>query len=415
MSQLARNVSLGDAFAIGVASMIGAGVFAVWGPAATAAGGWLLVGLALAALVAWCNATSSAQLAAQYPSAGGTYVYGRQRLGPWPGYLAGWCFIVGKLASAGAMAMVFSAYWVPEPATKWVSVGLIWVLVTINILGVTRTAAAAKALVSVALLGIAIALITGWSQPSHAATLHGVQATPYGVLQSAGLLFFAFAGYARIATMGEEVVHPERNIRRAILMALAVTLVVYLLVGVTLLTNVGATSIAGHPAPLMLLVGEHNLARIILVVGACAASAGALLGLLTGIGRTSLAMARTQDLPGWLNRIGQRTQTPYRIEIVVGVVVSVLVLTADLRGAIGFSSFGVLLYYFVANLAAWTQTDEHRRYRKVWQLLGMMLCIVLVVTLPWQSVVAGLVVVAVGVLWRIAFSGMRGTKERNVH
>ena len=401
MSQLARQLRLGDAIAIGVASMVGAGVFAVWGPAASAAGSWLSVGLALAALVAWCNATSSAQLAAQYPSAGGTYVYGRERLGQWQGYLAGWCFVIGKTASSAAMAMVFSSYWAPEGWAKPIAVGIVWLLVLINILGATRTAQAAKVLVVLAIVGIATALVTGWVNPPTSASFEWVTTSPYGVLQSAGLMFFAFAGYARIATMGEEVIDPERNIRRAIIGALSITLVLYALVAWTLVSKVGAAALAGNPAPLTLLVGDNTVARIVLIIGATAASAGALLGLLSGIGRTWLAMARTHDLPSWFNHTSERFKTPHRIEITVGVVLTVVVILADLRGAIGFSSFGVLLYYFVANMAAYTQTTPYRRYHRAWQVLGALMCLVLVVTLPYLSVIMGLAVLAVGVLWRM--------------
>ena len=401
MSQLARQLRLGDAIAIGVASMVGAGVFAVWGPAASAAGSWLIVGLALAALVAWCNATSSAQLAAQYPSAGGTYVYGRERLGQWQGYLAGWCFVIGKTASSAAMAMVFSSYWAPEGWAKPIAVGIVWPLVLINILGATRTAQAAKVLVVLAIVGIATALVTGWVNPPTSASFEWVATSPYGVLQSAGLMFFAFAGYARIATMGEEVIDPERNIRRAIIGALSITLVLYALVAWTLVSTVGAAALAGNPAPLTLLVGDNTVARIVLIIGATAASAGALLGLLSGIGRTWLAMARTHDLPGWFNHTSERFKTPHRIEITVGLVLTVVVMLADLRGAIGFSSFGVLLYYFVANMAAYTQTTPYRRYHRAWQVLGALMCLVLVVTLPYLSVIMGLAMLAVGGLWRM--------------
>ena len=139
-SELSRSLGLGDAIAIGVASMVGAGVFAVWGPAAQAAGSWLLLGLVIAAVVAWANATSSAQLAAQYPAAGGTYVYGRERLGPWPGFLAGWSFVVGKTASCAAMALAFAAYVAPDGWATPVAIAVVWVLVAVNCLGVTRTA-----------------------------------------------------------------------------------------------------------------------------------------------------------------------------------------------------------------------------------------------------------------------------------
>ncbi|MHA6525240.1 APC family permease [Tessaracoccus sp. G1721] len=404
-SQLSRSLGLADAIAIGVASMVGAGVFAVWAPAAAAAGGALLIGLLLAALVAWCNATSSAQLAAQYPSAGGTYIYGRERLGGWPGFLAGWSFVIGKTASVAAMAMTLAAYTAPEPWRAPVAIAAVWLMVGVNLLGVTRTAKAAMVLASLALLSLTVALAFGWAGAGgpvgELLTLPEGAPGWYGVLQSAGLLFFAFAGYARVATMGEEVRDPRRTIGRAIITALVVVLVLYAVVGVSLLGLVGAEALAASTAPLALLVGDHPVARVVLVVGAAAAVGGALLGLLSGIGRTWLAMSREGDLPRFFDLTHPRTLVPHRIELTLAVALTAILLVADLRGAIGFSSFGVLLYYFVANVAAFTQGAAERRYAKAWQILGAALCLLLVATLPWQSIVGGLAVLGVGVAWRI--------------
>lgn len=404
-SQLDRRLGLGDAFHIGVASMVGAGVFVVFAPAAAAAGQALLIGLVIAAFVAWCNATSSAQLAAQYPSAGGTYVYGRERLGHWPGYLAGWSFIIGKTASSAAMAMVFAAYWIPGAWQKPVAIALVWALVGVNWFGVTRTAFVARLLVLVSLAGILTAVVVGWAGSDVIGPVVALPEAPggwYGLLQSAGLMFFAFAGYARIATMGEEVHDPRRVIPRAIVSALLFTLAVYAVVAVTLLLVVGPGPLATSNAPLSLLVTGHPVASVVLVVGATTASAGALLGLLTGIGRTWLAMARNGDLPRWFATTHPKHKVPHRAELVLGIVVTLMVLVGDVMGAIGFSSFGVLLYYFIANLAAWTQTGDARLYPRALQVAGAITCVVLVATLPWQSVLGGIAVLAVGVGFRLS-------------
>lgn len=410
-SQLERRLGLGDAFHIGVASMVGAGVFAVFAPAAQAAGDALLIGLLIAACVAWCNATSSAQLAAQYPSAGGTYVYGRERLGEWPGYLAGWSFVVGKTASCAAMAMVIAAYFVPTEWQKVVAIVAVWLLALVNCFGVTRTAGVARVLVVLAVLAIGTAMAVSWAGfDGDVAPLLQLPAGIggwYGVLQSAGLLFFAFAGYARIATMGEEVKEPARTIPRAIVSALTVTLLLYTAVAVSLLALLGSDHLAGTAAPLAALVEGSPVASVVLRVGAVAASGGALLGLMTGIARTSMAMARTGDLPGWFSVTHPVYKVPHRVELVLAAILTGVILLADLRGAIGFSSFGVLLYYFIANVSAYTQTDEHRRYPRALQVLGALLCVVLVATLPWQSVVGGLVVLVTGVLARVASVHLR--------
>src|SRR3954471_12345692 len=147
---LARRLGTGDAVVIGLGSMMGAGVFAVWAPAAGAAGVGLLIGLLLAALVAHCNATASAQLAAVYPVSGGTYVYGRERLGQWWGFLAGWAFVVGKTASCAAMALTFASYAVDGSrwAQRLVAVVAVAAIAALNYRGVTRTAQLTRILVA---------------------------------------------------------------------------------------------------------------------------------------------------------------------------------------------------------------------------------------------------------------------------
>ncbi|RNE64167.1 amino acid permease [Cryobacterium tepidiphilum] len=413
---LSRRLGTVDAVALGLGSMIGAGIFAAFAPAAAAAGAGLLVGLVIAAVIAFCNATSSAQLAAQYPTSGGTYIYGREQLGEWPGFLAGWCFVIGKTASCAAMALTAAAYAVPEEWAKPVGVAAVLVLATVNCFGVTRTAALTKLIVVFVLAVLVIVIAVGLPTPAGTVAIGNVLSGGwYGILQSAGLLFFAFAGYARIATMGEEVRDPGRTIPRAIIIALSIVLVLYALVAVALVFTLGPVPLASSRAPLTdLLAAQGVTAPIPLVrAGAAVAALGALLALVAGIGRTTLAMARHSDLPAWLGAVHPRYRVPHHAEIALALVVSVLVLTIDLRGAIGFSSFGVLLYYFVANVSAFTQQPGNRRYPKALQVLGASGCLVLVATLPPVSIVAGLVVVAAGVFYRLARLRRRPARRRD--
>jgi len=399
---LARRLTLADAVAIGLGSMIGAGVFAVWAPAIGVAGSGILIALAIAAVVAYCNATSSAQLAAAHPVAGGTYAYARAEIGPWWGFIAGWSFVIGKIASCAAMAMTFAAYAAPAGWQLPVAVAAVVLLAVVNCFGVTRTALVTRILVVCSLLGLAIAVGFGFAAASTATPTPLPDATAYGVLQGAGLLFFAFAGYARIATMGEEVVDPARTIPRAIVFALGGAVVVYALVGLAVMLVLGA-DVIGSTAPLVdLLVATGASAWTpILRVAAAAASLGALLALLTGIGRTTLAMAREGDVPRFLAKIDRRHQVPQRAEIAVALVVIAIVLLADLRGAIGFSSFGVLLYYLIANAAAFRQKGPARRYPRALQVLGALGCLVLVNTLPVLAALIGTAVVLIGVGYRM--------------
>lgn len=399
---LARRLTLADAVAIGLGSMIGAGVFAVWAPAIGVAGSGILIALAIAAVVAYCNATSSAQLAAAHPVAGGTYAYARAEIGPWWGFIAGWSFVIGKIASCAAMAMTFAAYAAPAGWQVPVAVAAVVLLAVVNCFGVTRTALVTRILVVCSLLGLAVAVGFGFAATPTASPTPLPDATVYGVLQGAGLLFFAFAGYARIATMGEEVVDPARTIPRAIVFALGGAVVVYALVGAVVVLVLGA-DVVGSTAPLvdLLTAAGASAWTPVLRVAAAAASLGALLALLTGIGRTTLAMAREGDVPRFLAKIDRRHQVPQRAEIAIALIVIAIVLVADLRGAIGFSSFGVLLYYLIANAAAFRQTGRARRYPRALQVLGALGCLVLVNTLPVFASLVGTAVVLLGVGYRV--------------
>jgi APA family basic amino acid/polyamine antiporter len=402
---LVRRLGLADAVFIGLGSMIGAGVFSAFAPAAAVAGAGLLIGLGIAAIVAFCNATASAQLAAAHPTSGGTYAYGRAELGPWWGFVAGWCFVIGKLASCAAMALTFAAYAAPPGWERPVAILAVAALVTVNYFGVTRTAQLTRVIVVVVLLSLAVVVAAGAAAGPTADGLDASSLTEgglYGILQSGGLLFFAFAGYARIATMGEEVKDPRRTIPRAIVLALSLAIAVYAVVALTLLIVLGPAATAASSAPLAdaAAASGWGWTQPVVRVGAAAASLGALLALIAGIGRTTLAMAREDDLPRFLSAVHPRWRVPHRAELAIGAVVIVAVAFVDLRGAIGFSSFGVLIYYFIANAAAYRQKPEARRYPRALQVLGLIGCTVLVVTLPLVAIAVGTAVVLVGVAYR---------------
>jgi APA family basic amino acid/polyamine antiporter len=410
---LARRLGTFDAVIIGLGSMLGAGVFAAFSPAAAVAGAGLLIGLALAALVAYCNATASAQLAAEYPTSGGTYIYGRERLGSWPGFIAGWGFVIGKTASCAAMALTFAAYAAPPAWERPVAVAAVIILATVNYYGITRTAALTKIIVAIVLATLALVVTASLSATNATASVRSWELLAggwYGILQSAGLLFFAFAGYARIATMGEEVRDPERIIPRAILTALTIAVSIYLVVGAAIMIALGPAGVAATPAPLAAAVdvAGWGWAGLPVRLGAAAAALGALLALIAGVGRTTLAMARHDDLPRWFAAVHERHQVPHHAEVAVAGLVCVLILVTDLRGAIGFSSFGVLLYYLIANAAAYTQSSDRRRFPRILQIIGMAGCGTLAITLPVSAVVGGTAVFAVGLGYRALRVRLRG-------
>ncbi|ADX73181.1 amino acid transporter [Pseudarthrobacter phenanthrenivorans Sphe3] len=401
--QLQRRLGTFDATAIGLGSMLGAGVFVVFAPAAALAGQLLALSVVIAGAVAYCNAVASAALAARYPTSGGTYIYGREQLGQWPGFLAGWGFVTGKTASCAAMALTFGSYISPGYAVP-VAIAAVVALTVVNLFGITRTALLTRILLCVVLatlVFVAVAAAMG-PHPDPAAAGPDGAASPAGVLPAAGLMFFAFAGYARIATLGEEVKDPARAIPRAILAALAGAFAIYLTLALLLLNHLPGGQLAATTTPLLDAVLQSRLeaGAPIVQAGAAAACLGALLALITGVGRTTLAMARERDLPGLLAKVGGRHTVPYAAELAVAAVVILLLLTTDVMTVVGFSSFGVLIYYAVANASAFT-LDRHPGYAPRWlNAAGFLACLLLAFTLPPASVATMAAVLAAGVAGR---------------
>lgn len=401
MTELKRSLRLGDAVVIGAGSMIGAGVFVAWAPAASAAGNGLLIGLALAGVIAFCNATSSAQLAAVHPESGGTYVYGRRQLGHGWGHVAGWGFVVGKTASCAAMALTVGAYVAPDNQ-RVVAIAAVSVITAVNIGGLARTVAVTRVLLVVSLAALTTVVVLGWTSAD--ASLEAIdlgEGDVRGVLQSAGFMFFAFAGYARIATLGEEVVEPERTIPRAIPAALGGVLLVYVVVGVTLLAVISSEEIASIDAPLRLVIdaADSPLGPVVRV-GAAIAALGVLLNLIPGVSRTTLAMARNRELPQWFAHVDGIRQLPLRAELTVATVVTLLVLTLDVRDSLAVSGVAVLLYYAVTNAAALTLSAEQRRFPKVLARAGLVGCLVLIAALPGGALLGGGCVLGLGIVAR---------------
>ncbi|MCM2466892.1 APC family permease [Methanoculleus oceani] len=399
-SRLSRRLNTGDAVFIGLGSMIGAGIFTALAPAAAAAGAGLLFGLALAASVAYCNASSSAQLARLYPASGGTYVYARERLNEFWAWVAGWGFVVGKLASCSAVALTFGYYLAPEYA-RFLAAGAVIAFTALNFFGIEKTASATKIIVVVVLLSLSAIVALVFVGEPDIGNLRPILGSNgfYGILQSAGIWFFAFAGYSRIATLGEEVEDPETSIPRAIVLGLGITLFVYAAVVFSALLLVGPAALARSDAPLVTALAGAGFQswQWVIRVGSTFATLGVLLSLMTGISRMLFAMAADRKMPSYLVRVHPVHRVPHLAELTVGVILVAVVLLADLRAAIEFSAFTVLLYYAVTNLSAYTLTEQERLYSRNLAILGILGCLLLAFTLPAMVVGIGSAVMLAGI------------------
>jgi APA family basic amino acid/polyamine antiporter len=403
--RLRRDLGLVGAVGIGLGAVMGAGIFVVTGVAAGVAGPAFLVGLAVAGVAAAFNGLSSAQLAANFPQSGGTYEYGRRLIHPLAGFAAGWMFLAGKLAAAGTVAIGFGHYasaMVPGASPVPMAVAAVVLLTLANLFGVKRAGALNLAIVLLTLGALGCFVGGGWTQ------VHGANFRPFAphgwhaVAESCALLFFAYTGYARLATLGEEVREPARNIPRAIVLTLILSFVVYLSVGMVAAGAVGADALAASRAPLETAAatfGKPWIARF-LAAGAATAMLGVLLSQILGISRMMLAMARNGDLPRFLDRIDETRSVPSRAIVLTGAIAATLAIAGKLEAVIAAAAFTILIYYALTNLAAIRLADSQRLYPQWIAWAGLLACIAMAVSLQPRTILAGTGLLAVGFAFR---------------
>ena len=406
-SRLRPQLRMFDAVATGLAAILGAGIFAVIAPAAKIAGPALLVSFAIGAFVALCNALSSAQLAAVFPRSGGTYEFGRRMLGPWWGFSAGWMFLIANTVGPGAIALAFGGYLnaavgVVPARTAAVIAGL--AMTMLNAGGIRRSVRVTDVIVVLSILSLLAVVVIGL--PSARVS----NLTPFapngvaGILQATGLLFFAYTGYSRIATLVEEVHNPRRTIPRATVIALGTATLLYLLVATTVLTVLGVPRLSRSSSPLedtMVVVGS-GVGMTIIAGGALLTTFNEGLSDLLGVSRVAFAMGRESDLPTGLARLGAG-QNPWRSVLLVGAVSILVAAFAPFYVAVAVSSFGTLLYYSVANLSALRLPQRQRMFPRWLAVAGLIGCVGLAFALAPQEVSIGLAVLLAG----IAFRSMR--------
>lgn len=430
---LRRELGVFGATMMGLGSIIGTGVFVSIGVAAGVAGPAVIVAIAAAAVVATFNALNSAQLAAAHPVSGGTYEYGYRLLRPSLGFAAGWMFLCAKSASAATAALGFAGYLLNagegfglgshgRSTLVVVAAGTVVALTLIVRSGVRLSNRVNVAIVTTTLLTLSAFVVAGlpsaWSGgranlTSFAGTGAATALWP-SVLQATALMFVAYTGYGRIATLGEEVRDPRTTIPRAIVVTLWVSAAMYAAVALVAVAAVGAgglgTAAGTQAAPLERAAQAFGLpgVRWVVAAGAMTAMLGVLLNLILGLSRVLLAMGRRGDMPGAVARIDAARSTPAVAVGVVGCVVTALVLIGDVKTTWSFSAFTVLVYYAITNLAALYLPDADRLYGRWLAWAGLVACLFLAFWVEWRIWAVGLAVLAAGFVWHTVAARVRG-------
>lgn len=415
--RLRRELGVGGATMLGLGSMVGTGVFVSIGIAAGAAGPATILAILVAALVATCNALSSAQLAAAHAVSGGTYEYGYRYLTPSLGFTAGWMFLCAKTASAATAALGFAGYLLRligdgEAAMPWIALGAVGLFTLLVLAGLKRSSVMNIAIVSVTLLAlaafVAFGLPVALRSPGNFLPFFPDANGPalHGFFYASALMFVAYTGYGRVATLGEEVKEPRKSIPRAIITTLAVTAVLYILVAVAAIGTVGAERFAGSVAeratPLEAVARALGVAFLpqLIAIGAMMAMLGVLLNLIIGLSRVVLAMGRQGDAPPMFARLSGDGRAPTGAVILIGLAVGGLALIGSVETTWAFSAFTVLIYYAITNLAALKLPREDRLYPRWIAIVGLVACLFLAFWVPVGIWAAGLGLILVGLGWK---------------
>jgi APA family basic amino acid/polyamine antiporter len=390
------------------------------------AGSAVIIAVAIAAGVAVCNGLNSAQLAASHPVSGGAYEYGYKYLNPWLGFTAGWMFLIAKSASAATAALGFAGYLlnvfgVTDRSFLVPTALAAVVLLTLVVLGGLRRSNVVNiAIVSITILSLLFFIIAGLPvvfstkfdnfTPFFQAPTDTTDNSVAAVLQATALMFVAYTGYGRIATLGEEVREPRRTIPKAIITTLTITMLLYIGVVVVGIGSVGSQTLgtvtAAQVAPLEVAARSFNVpgSALILAIGAVTATLGVVLNLILGLSRVLFAMGRRRDMPSFVARLDASKNTPYVAVSIMGTIIACLVLIGDVSTTWSFSAFSVLVYYSISDFSALKVPDEERLYPKWIAWLGLAACLFLAFWVERQIWLVGIGLIAIGLIWKIVVS-----------
>lgn len=405
ITELKRALGLKDAVGIGLGAIIGAGIFVVTGVAAGIAGPAFLISLLLAGIVASFNALSSAQLAAVYPHSGGTYEYGYRLLNPTLGFSAGWMFLISKLAAGSVVAIGFGSYFfqlVPVGSPLLLSLGAIIILTAANFFGIKKTGYLNLGIVAFTIFSLVYLVVSGLPEVNLSNFKPFAPFGLSGIAEATALLFFAFTGYARIATLAEEVKEPKTTIPKAVIITIVSAIILYLFVSFTAIGVLGAEAMAGSKSPLQQVANSiaNPEVKIIITLGASTAMLGVLLSQILGISRMMLAMGRRKDLLPVFEQVHKKHQIPHFGIFITGLLIAVLTYFGNFEFILASAAFSILLYYSITNIAALKQPREERRYGKAVPIFGLTGCLTMAFSLDFLVIISGLSLLLIGFIIR---------------
>ena len=411
--ELIRALSLKDAVGVGLGAIIGAGIFVVTGVAAGVSGPAFIIGLLIAGIIATFNGLSSAQLAAAYPHSGGTYEYGYRLLNPAFGFSAGWMFLISKLSAAGVVAIGFGSYFhqlVPIFSPLSYSIIAVLLLTIANYYGIKKVGKLNLVIVCITLLSLIYLVFSGIPAVE---TENFLPFAPFGIsgiAEASAILFFAYTGYARIATLAEEVREPKKTIPKAIIVTIITAIIIYVSVSIVAIGVIGTEKMADSKSPLQIVANSLSSPAIntVVTIGASTAMLGVLLSQILGISRMMLAMGRRSDLPTIFQKIHHKYRVPHLGIMITGIIILLLTITGSFEFILRAAAFTILLYYSITNIAALKQPVKEQIYSKVIPVLGLAGCLSMSVSLPVNVILSGVGLLIAGFLFRFLLHKIKG-------
>lgn len=398
--ELKKALGLFDALAIGIGAIVGAGIFVVTGIAAGLAGPALLLSLLITACISAFTALSFAELAAFIPKEGGGYEFARELISHFAGFIAGWLWLLSNAVVGAVVSLGFAHYlaiFIPLPI-KVMAVVACLAITLINYLGARESGLINDALVVIKLSILAFFVAFGIGAVKLDNFSPFMPNGGVGVMQGAALIFFAYAGFARITIISEEVKNPRKTIPLAIILALCISTVIYMLVSFTAIGIVGYRELAASGSPLAdAAMAESKNAASLISIGAIAATLSVLLTTLFGLSRLSFAMARNCDLPKLFTNLHPKRATPYNTILVFGMIMAFFAAFTDILRAASISNFASLLYYAIVNYAALKM--EKPMYPRFVPALGLITCLSLLLFLARDAWIIGSVVLLAGTIY----------------
>jgi basic amino acid/polyamine antiporter, APA family len=401
---LKREIGLFGATALGIGAIIGSGIFIVTGIVSGMAGPAMIISVLVAGVIALFSALSVAELSAYLPEEGGTYAYARELISPFAGFIAGWIWIFSNIFVGAAVSLGFAHYFAtlfPALPVKGIAVIICLIFILINYIGLKESTILNNILVTFKVVILLFFIAFGLGFFSTTNLIPFAPSGISGILSGAALIFFAYTGFARVTLMAEEVKNPRITIPRSIYLALAISTGLYIVVSIIAVGLVGTSALSQSGSPLadaIRITGSYP-AVLLISLGAMIATASVLLTTIMGISRIVFAMSRKADLPAFLTHIHPRFNTPHYAIWISGAFMIAAILLADLTLVVAVGTFAMLVFYLIADIAAFRIPSDYQQYPRIVPVIGVVSCITLIGFLTINSWIIGCIGLAIGIVY----------------